>query len=601
MFSATCYQQLSEEVRQFRLLTIGGGGADAELQCILRCANVEDERTERWETVSYCWGNPQQRVPLKVNGHILLVPSNARDAIFRLRLPSGDRVVWIDSVCINQADVLERSRQVANMGLIYREAKGNLIFLGHPPGIDTHKIANVLRDGAERIRAARGLLTQAEETGYMTGLVPNNWLVNGVVILEEMEALDPLFRSPWFQRLWVVQEASLAKNNVCLFGASDFPLEDVLLNASINTRPISFGAESTRGIFAAAAIRQFAISSHQPIDLGGEHFLNYHPIIRTMDTTDPRDRVYAVLDIYRHRAGLKRLPELLVPDYTRAIAHVFRDATRHALTEPASGGLLSTICHRSDSDMNETGYTSWTKRFDRRFSPADDCLALRSAATTFKPDSVDHHLELADAGDLNILILKGWIIGNLTWSSVSASTSQFQSLNYDIAKDMVDSLLARSMTVASFQTYGMDDAYSLAADVLSTGSLGGQGFQFNDRTARENAFKLYTQHLHEERTIPDIPRTGTVESISSIATFYKLMSNQTHRRRCFQLDSGHVGIGPAMVREGDILAICNGAEHPYVLRPVGPEYRFVGAAYVPGLMTGQVFHFNLEPTWFSIR
>ncbi|KAF2173595.1 hypothetical protein M409DRAFT_61939 [Zasmidium cellare ATCC 36951] len=603
------YVPLSQEVRQFRLLTIKGGHGDVDLQCSLRTVDLEGPETAKWATVSYCWGDPRERIPLAVNGQTVLVPPNARDAIIRLRLPTQNREVWIDSVCINQADLRERSLQVASMGLIYRRAEGNYIFLGHASGVDTDRIVHILGSGADRIRAARASLNQAQEMGFMTGLVPNEWLLNGVISAAEMALLEPLFQSLWFQRLWVVQEASLAKHNVCLFGGSSFPLEDVLLNASINTKPMSFGLQSTRSVFAAATMRQFAVSSHQPLNLGGEHFLRYFPIIRTMDTTDPRDRVYAVLDLYRHRAGLQSLPNLLVPDYTRPVADVFRAATRHALTEPASGGILSSICHRSDHDMSADGYRSWALRFDRKFSPAEDCLALRSAAATFPTDSVDHRLETADSGDPNVLKLKCWLIGRVTASSITTSSPQFQSVDYDTAKQMVNFVLARSMPMRELaQTYGLDDCYGLAADVLSTGSLGGQDLQFKDRAARRAAFKLYVQHIHQRKTVPEKPRPGTGNDDDyAVFQFHKLMSNTIHRRRCFRVDSGHVGIGPVILREHDCLVICNGAEHPYVLRPCTfpgsflLQYQFVGAAYVPGLMTGQVFHLNLEQSWFNIQ
>ncbi|KAK4497941.1 hypothetical protein PRZ48_010597 [Zasmidium cellare] len=603
------YQQLSEEVRQFRLLTIKKGKGNDDIRCILQSLDLEGPETPSWVTVSYCWGDPRERIPLEVNGHTIFVPPNARDAIVRLRLPSEDRVVWIDSVCINQADLKERSLQVRSMGLLYRKAEANYIFLGHPSGVHTERIAQILRNGADRIRAARGSLNQAEEMGFMTGLVPQAWLVNGVISAADMALLEPLFHSPWFQRLWVVQEASLANHNVCLFGASSFPLEDVLLNASINTKPTSFGLESSRGVFAAAAMRQFAVSSHQPLELGGEQFLRYHPIIRTMNTTDPRDRVFAILDLYRHRAGLQSLPELLMPDYTKPTSDVFRDATRHALSEPASGGLLSTICHRSDADMYANGYSSWTLRLDRRFSPAEDCLALRSAAATFPPDSVDHRLELADSGNSNVLRVKAWVIGRVTAASNAAPSPQFQSVDFDTAKQIINFVLSRTMGMA-LQTYGLDDMYGLAADILSMGSLSGQGYQFKDRAARRAAFKLYVQYLHQKKVLPEEPKPGIVdEDASAAAQFHKLMSNSTHRRRCFQVGTGigRVGLGPVILREGDFLAICNGAEHPYVLRSDGDhgfidlKFQFLGAAYVPGLMASQVFHLFLAKMWIDIR
>lgn len=47
-----------------------------------------------------------------------------------MALPDKPRVLWIDAICINQADMQERSRQVTMMGDIYTLTAQNLVFLG---------------------------------------------------------------------------------------------------------------------------------------------------------------------------------------------------------------------------------------------------------------------------------------------------------------------------------------------------------------------------------------------------------------------------------------------------------------------------------------
>jgi len=46
-----------------------------------------------------------------------------------MRLPHTSRTLWIDAVCINQKDLLERGPQVALMGQIYSRCTANLIHL----------------------------------------------------------------------------------------------------------------------------------------------------------------------------------------------------------------------------------------------------------------------------------------------------------------------------------------------------------------------------------------------------------------------------------------------------------------------------------------
>jgi hypothetical protein len=44
-------------------------------------------------------------------------------ALKALRHPQEDRYLWIDAICINQADIGERNHQVEMMSTIYGQAK----------------------------------------------------------------------------------------------------------------------------------------------------------------------------------------------------------------------------------------------------------------------------------------------------------------------------------------------------------------------------------------------------------------------------------------------------------------------------------------------
>lgn len=72
----------------------------------------------------------QQRSSIFVDSGALYVPLTAREAVAAFRCEVKARRLWTDSVCINQADVQERSQQVAIMGSIFRGGGQNLIFLG---------------------------------------------------------------------------------------------------------------------------------------------------------------------------------------------------------------------------------------------------------------------------------------------------------------------------------------------------------------------------------------------------------------------------------------------------------------------------------------
>jgi hypothetical protein len=58
-----------------------------------------------------------------VNGSIFHVTENVFQALLHLRSSNGiSRTLWVDAICINQADDIERGHQVQYMGRIYNKA-----------------------------------------------------------------------------------------------------------------------------------------------------------------------------------------------------------------------------------------------------------------------------------------------------------------------------------------------------------------------------------------------------------------------------------------------------------------------------------------------
>jgi hypothetical protein len=76
-----------------------------------------------YEALSYVWGD--QVFPEKLNllptGH-LEITRNLAIALQQLRDQHRPRKLWVDVVCINQADKAERGSQVMLMAKIYRSA-----------------------------------------------------------------------------------------------------------------------------------------------------------------------------------------------------------------------------------------------------------------------------------------------------------------------------------------------------------------------------------------------------------------------------------------------------------------------------------------------
>jgi hypothetical protein len=69
--------------------------------------------------LSYVWGDTTQSRTITCNGQAIQVTINLADALFRLRDEQATELVWIDALCIDQDNVLERNQQVKLMKDIY--------------------------------------------------------------------------------------------------------------------------------------------------------------------------------------------------------------------------------------------------------------------------------------------------------------------------------------------------------------------------------------------------------------------------------------------------------------------------------------------------
>jgi hypothetical protein len=73
------------------------------------------------------------RRSISLNGRTFFVTQGVYQALRELRLEGKERVLWIDALCINQADHLERQEQVQQMHQIYENAVQVMVWLGEAP------------------------------------------------------------------------------------------------------------------------------------------------------------------------------------------------------------------------------------------------------------------------------------------------------------------------------------------------------------------------------------------------------------------------------------------------------------------------------------
>jgi hypothetical protein len=114
---------------QFRLLRVSPAAHLADnVSCEIFHSPLDD--LPEYETLSYAWGIANKTLPICVNNKEYDVSTNLECALRYIRLRDQDRIIWVDSICINQSDIEEKTHQVRQMRQIYLGAKKVLVWLG---------------------------------------------------------------------------------------------------------------------------------------------------------------------------------------------------------------------------------------------------------------------------------------------------------------------------------------------------------------------------------------------------------------------------------------------------------------------------------------
>jgi hypothetical protein len=79
---------------------------------------------QQYTALSYVWGDTTNPSYVIFDGdEIFPVTQNLHRALKALRLQNGGRYIWVDALCINQADFEEKKIQIGFMERVYQQAE----------------------------------------------------------------------------------------------------------------------------------------------------------------------------------------------------------------------------------------------------------------------------------------------------------------------------------------------------------------------------------------------------------------------------------------------------------------------------------------------
>ncbi|KAH7396342.1 heterokaryon incompatibility protein-domain-containing protein [Pyrenochaeta sp. MPI-SDFR-AT-0127] len=197
---------------EIRLLTIHPGSGEGPLSCSLEAFSLSSLPT--FEALSYTWGDNAAQNPIEINRKRFVAFGNAYDGLIELRDPASPRLIWIDAICINQQDLIEKQHQILLMKVVYEKASQVVVWLPRPRG--NEDLAMGLLDELHSQLDGGTNTVQGMQAIHSRRLRSPEWI-----------ALRDFLHHPWWSRIWTLQEVVLGREVVIRFGRHTIPWERV--------------------------------------------------------------------------------------------------------------------------------------------------------------------------------------------------------------------------------------------------------------------------------------------------------------------------------------------------------------------------------------
>lgn len=439
-----------------RLLRPLGKDTDGTLRFSLETHDIDSEYVGYY-CLSYTWGNPHSNgvfsadhynsvnalydpdnnVPIVVNGRVLHVPKNLNDALDAI-IPNidpatGGDFVWTDAICINQEDIDEKSVQVGIMDKIYSKTISSLAWLG-PESEDTDVGLQTLHT----------LITHIDEF-QQSQIIPyggrdrDSYEEAGVPFISwnKWVALAHILQRQWFRRSWIVQEALLPNRLVMFCGQRRVMWYELGLVAErIRFQEAKMGTSYSKAfspmdqvavavewnmaeIYKWRTLMSAALSDDGPDGLQYRDRFTLENLLHcfwTFAASEPRDKVFSLYGLMNVFAE-KRLES----DYRRSVESVYTSAARQVIREVNHIQLLSTCIF---SPLRRDGLPSWVPDFSL---PGMNAIPqLFTADKGLKPE-----IRMETEPDNPVLRIKGLYLGTVSRVGSRPSTGPGSKFLFD--------------------------------------------------------------------------------------------------------------------------------------------------------------------------
>lgn len=643
-----------------RVVQVQSADASNGIVCSLR--TLDSPHLQPYHCLSYTWGDPltsnKALVPttfeIKVDDGHVTITKNLYDALIQLFEDPDFRLnqlqaIWIDQICINQADTDEKNVQVAMMHDTFHFAASVLAWLGPidvyaRAAIEAYSILNEHEQKNPGFFKCLRDITEATQIEEPAGMKFGHWV-----------GCSKFFGRSYFERMWIFQEIVVAKEITAVCGAFKIPWEDLTdLAWTTNTFATSAYIRTTlrirdppKNVYThLISVWRARYQKGKPEKLHPNQFIALallHNRTNGLVCRDARDKIYANRGVCETEILPEGFPEgFSFPevDYGKTTREVYTEFCWSFIQRRQDLRPLNYVEDASVSSLRND-LPSWVPDFSSELEPRSlTCCYPESFQVNKGLDEI--HTEFDVSMEYGVLKLSGYMIDTI----VDVGESGEEIIEHCNMRKMLQ-LVAKlpeeyaphegcheTKSEAFWRTVSvctrLTDGYPTPvhrrewlkkwllfhlAWAKARATLAKSGVAHNEvrPEVKEVSHKAELKMLRPDPS-NFIPSTKTVNRSSRrLVKFWNqygkpdgtsmpLGSTEDHpgmevvaygnlgleKMRLFRTAANYIGKGAQSLKEGDTIWIFPTGEVPYILREVETGiWRFVGAAYIHGIMEGK--------------
>jgi hypothetical protein len=538
-----------------RLLYLLPGTSESLLQAVLN--HIACNYAGTYQALSYVWGSSVRDKELVTPNGIIPITTSLYKALIALRQSDQAIMVWVDAVCINQADYKEKAQQIRLLPEIFQACECTYAFLSEGDPAINQALEMLMQVRARAIREERKSY-KGPAAGGKDRPIMSMWEGKRLPAPESpmWESVFALFTLPYFRRAWIIQEvvASPAIKFVCgtrLIGWNDLYAALQALNREVEMSEeepeLSDVRASWEPFMKLGVQREWEARQHRwcLITLL-EHF-------RHAESTLSRDRFFTLVGLASDGNDTD-----FEPDYESS----FHDIVLRFAYAFVRQGRGIQLLYRAGitSAEHESKFPSWipdwTVQRPVGLNDSSDSEFTFSACGPSSP-----HVTLGPMP--NDLSVDGYNMDVILAITTTSNTESEWEEYFVEVDEMIDQAM-------------LSDTLGPKEDLKWKVPVAAAPF-----TSRES-YKAFREYIADPLNVPTNDGDYNAhksygECLQGTLTGWKFVITKR----------GFAGVVPSFSQVDDVVAIMKGGCVPFLLRESGEKWRLVGECFVHGIMKGE--------------